>query len=271
MNKTIGIIGCGNMGGGILTGIIEKKAADCTKVMVSDKSEALLAALKIQYGISTTTDNTKAAAFADILFLVVKPFLLEQVVSEIRDFVKPETVIISVAAGKTISYISELFGKEIKLIRIMPNLAALVGDSMTAYVPNEAVTADELAEAAQLFNSFGKAAQLTENLMDIFTAISGSAPAYICTMLDAMADAAVLGGVPRQTAYTIVEQAMLGTAKYLLETGTTPAALKDMVCTPGGTSIEAVAEIERLGVRPAIMSAVKVCADKSAALAKPSK
>lgn len=269
MNKKIGIIGVGNMGGGILAGIINTHTATCSQIMVSDKSEALLNSLQAKHGIYVTTDNTKTAAFADILFLAVKPFLLEAVIKEIHTCITPSTIIVSVAAGKTISFISELFDKEIKLVRIMPNLAALVGDSMTAYVPTPSVTQNELADVLLLLNSFGKATQLTEGLMDIFTAISGSAPAYICTMLDAMADAAVLGGVPRQAAYTIVEQAMLGTAKYLLETGTTPSALKDMVCTPGGTSIEAVAEIERLGVRPAIMSAIKVCADKSSSLAKP--
>ncbi len=261
--KKIGIIGGGNMGGGIAGGIVSSGLVDPENVIVSDINEIGLRKLQDEYGIRTTTDNLELCMEADIIFLAVKPYLLADVVSEIRNDVNADALVISVAAGRTIASIEAMFGRELRLIRMMPNLGAVVGESMTGFSLNKNATEEDREDAGELLGSFGRCEEISESLMDVVTGVSGSAPAYICTMLDAMADAAVLNGMPRAKAYTFCEQAMLGTAKYLLETGTTPSALKDMVCTPGGTSITAVAEMERCGLRNAIISGINVCTDKS--------
>ncbi len=266
-NKTIGIIGGGNMGGGIISGIVSSGLVAPEHVIASDININGLEHLKESYGIRTTTNNVELCQEADIIFLVVKPHLLSVVVPEIRDVVNADALVVSVAAGRSISYIESLFDRQLKLVRIMPNLGAVVGESMTGFTGNALVDEDDLMDVQDILSSFGRCEQVPENLLDIVTGVSGSAPAYICTMLDAMADAAVLNGLPRAKAYTFAAQAMLGTAKYLLEMQTTPSALKDMVCTPGGTSIVAVAEMERLGIRSAIMAGVTACTEKSIAMA----
>jgi pyrroline-5-carboxylate reductase len=262
-SKIIGIIGGGNMGGGIARGIAASDIVPVNNIIVSDVSAKRRAELEDKYGVRTTAGNVELCSEADIIFLVVKPFLLAKVVDEIRDYVNEDALVISVAAGQSIKKVGDMFKRPIHLIRIMPNLGAVVGESMTGFTPNEFVTEEELADAAELFNSFGKCEQIDEKLMDVITAVSGSAPAYICTFIDAMADAAVLNGMPRAKAYTICEQALLGTAKYLLETKVTPSELKDMVCTPGGTSIEAVTVMEGLGLRGAVHAGVTACTEKS--------
>ncbi len=262
-SKVIGIIGGGNMGGGMIRGIVKAGVTNPDNIIMSDPSAEKRLELEADCGIRTTSNNVELCHEADIIFLAVKPFLLAGVIAEISDHVNAEALVISVAAGQTIERVEGMFGRKLRLIRIMPNLGAVVGESMTGYTPNELVTPEDIADAEELFTAFGKCEEIKESLMDVITAVSGSAPAYISTMIEAMADAAVLNGMPRAKAYTICEQAMLGTAKYLLETGTLPAALKDMVCTPGGTSIEAVAVMEREGIRGAIHAGVTACAEKS--------
>lgn len=262
-SKMIGVIGGGNMGGGIISGIVSSGLVKTDHLIASDVNLDSLNYLKERYGIKTTSNNKELCKSVDIIFLVVKPALLATVVPEIRDYIREDTLVISVAAGRPIAYVESLFERPIRLIRIMPNLGAVVGESMTGYTPNLLADEQNILDAEELFACFGRYELIPENLMDVVVAVGGSAPAYICTMLDAMADAAVLNGMPRRKAYTFVAQSMLGTAKYLLEMQTTPSILKDNVCTPGGTSIAAVSEMERLGARYAIMSAVNAAAEKS--------
>ena len=264
--KIIGIIGGGNMGGGIARGIVNAGVVNPENIIVSDTNPETLGKLQKSCGVCTTTDNKKLCEQADIIFLAVKPFLLADVIANVRDYVNADALVVSVAAGQTIERVERLFGRELHLVRIMPNLGAVVGESMTGYTLNSNVTAEDREDLVELLSSFGLCEEIAENLMDVITAVSGSAPAYIATMIDAMADAAVLNGMPRAKAYKICEQAMLGTAKYLLETGVTPCALKDMVCTPGGTSIEAVTVMEREGIRGAIHAGVTACTEKSRSL-----
>ena len=251
------------MGGGIAKGIASANIVSAQNIIVSDVSAKRRSELSEQLGVRTTAGNVELCSESDIIFLVVKPYLLAGVIEEIKDFVNEDALVISVAAGQTIERVESLFGRPMHLIRIMPNLGAVVGESMTGYTPNKNVTEDELSDAAELFNSFGKSEQIPENLMDVITAVSGSAPAYVCTFIDAMADAAVLNGMPRAKAYTICEQAVLGTARYMLETGVSPSELKDMVCTPGGTSIKAVTVMEKEGLRGAVHAGITACVEKS--------
>ena len=210
----------------------------------------------------------EAARKADILFLAVKPNMYAQVIEEIKDEVKEETVIVAIAAGKDIATIEGLFGKKVKVVRSMPNTPALVGEAMSAICHNDLVTKEELEDVKAIFNSIGKAEIVGEYLMDAVTGVSGSSPAYVYMFIEAMADAAVLGGMPRNLAYEFAAQSVLGAAKMVLETGMHPGALKDMVTSPAGTTIEAVAELERKGMRSAVISAVDKCITKSKAMSK---
>ena len=168
-----------------------------------------------------------------------------------------------IAAGKTIAAIEEAFGKEIKLVRAMPNTPALVGEAMSALCVNAHVTEAELSEVQAIFNSFGIAEVVPESLIDAFVGVSGSSPAYVYLFIEAMADGAVAEGMPRSQAYQFAAQAVLGSAKMVLETGKHPGELKDMVCSPAGTTIEAVRVLEKFGLRSAVIEAEKVCADMS--------
>ena len=268
MNKIIGVIGGGNMGGAIIGGIVGAGLVTPESVIVADRNEAGLEHLKETYGVRTVTDNRTAAAAADILFLAVKPFVYPAVIHEIRDLVRPETVIVSIAAGQTIAKVEELFEKPIRLMRVMPNTPALVGEAMSALSPNANMEPEETHEIETIFNSLGKAEIVPESLMDAVVGVSGSSPAYVYMFIEAMADAAVADGMPRAQAYKFAAQAVLGSAKMVLETGMHPGALKDMVCSPGGTTIEAVAVLEQEGFRNAVIKAQRACTEKSRDMAK---
>ena len=268
MQKKIGFIGGGNMGGAIIAGIRKANLVDGNALMVSDKNKEALKRLEENYEVLTTFDNKEVASFADILFLAVKPNLFSEVIAEIKDIVKKDVLIVSIAAGKTIKEIETTFGKNIKLVRTMPNTPAMVGEGMSALCPNEFVSEEEVIFVKEIFSSFGTAEVIKESLIDAVIGISGSSPAYVYMFIEAMADAAVMGGMPRKQAYTFAAQAVLGSAKMVLETGIHPGELKDMVCSPGGTTIEAVVELEKQGMRSAVMEAVKVCMDKSKAMSK---
>ena len=268
MQQKIGFIGGGNMGGAIISGIRKANLVENNALMVADKSKEALTRLKEQYEVLTTFDNKEVASFADILFLAVKPNLFPDVIAEIKDVIKDDIVIVSIAAGKTIKEIENTFGKTIKLVRTMPNTPAMVLEGMSALCPNAFVSDEEVAVVKEIFESFGKAEVIKEELIDAVIGVSGSSPAYVYMFIEAMADAAVMGGMPRKQAYTFSAQAVLGSAKMVLETGIHPGELKDMVCSPAGTTISAVAELEKQGMRSAVIEAVKACMDKSKAMSK---
>lgn len=268
MNQKIGFIGSGNMGSAMIAGIRKAGLVKGNELMASAKSEKTLVSLKERYDILTTLDNKEVAAFADILFLAVKPYMFPEVIAEIKDSIKEDALIVSVAAGKTIKDIENCFGRKIKLLRAMPNTPAMVGEAMSSISPNENVTEEETKLVQEIFNSFGVSEVVKESLIDAVIGVSGSSPAYVYMFIEAMADAAVLGGMPRKQAYTFAAQAVLGSAKMVLETGIHPGELKDMVCSPGGTTIEAVAELEKQGMRNAVIEAMKACMDRSREMSK---
>lgn len=263
-----GFIGCGNMGSAIIGGIIKNGIANADNIYVSDKSKIALDNINNSYGVYTSQDNTKIVSKVQILFLCVKPQLLYNVIDEIKSVVNSDTVIVSIVAGQSIEMIENAFEKEIKLVRVMPNTPALVGEGMSAMSPNGNVTDDEMKVVSDVFNSFGRGEIVSENLMDAVTAVSGSSPAYVFVMIEAMADAAVKGGMTRDKAYVFAAQAVLGSAKMLLETGKHPGELKDMVCSPAGTTIDAVAELEACGFRKSIINAMTKCMERSSELGK---
>ena len=172
-------------------------------------------------------------------------------------------IIVTIAPGQTIERLEHLFGKTLKLVRTMPNTPALVGEGITAVCKNKEVTEDELRYICKILEGFGKVEVVDEHLMDVVVSVSGSSPAYVFMFIEAMADAAVADGMPRKQAYEFAAQAVLGSAKMVLETGKHPGELKDMVCSPGGTTIEAVRVLEEKGLRSTIFEAMKACTKKA--------
>lgn len=268
MSKIIGFIGAGNMGQAILGGIVKAGLVASKNIIMSDLYEPSLEKAKGNYNIEITTDNKLVAKKSDILILAVKPNLYPIVINEIKDLVKDDVIIVTIAAGKSIESTEKSFGRELKVIRTMPNTPALVGEGMTAVCPNKLITDNDINEVSKLLNSFSKVEVVSESLIDAVTSVSGSSPAYVYMFIEAMADAAVLQGMPRDKAYKFAAQTVLGSAKMVLETGMHPGALKDMVCSPGGTTIEAVAELEAKGFRSAVISAMNKCYKKSQEMSK---
>lgn len=263
MKQTITFIGGGNMASAIIGGILGAHLAAKEQITATAKTEQTLASLNERFGIRTSLDNEAAAQNADIVFLAVKPYLFPEVIAQIKNAVKKDTLIVSIAAGQTITAIESMFGKEIKLVRAMPNTPALVGEAMSAVCVNPNITEEELALIVSIFNSFGKCEIIAESMMDAVIGVSGSSPAYVYMFIEAMADAAVADGMPRAQAYKFAAQSVLGSAKMVLETGRHPGELKDNVCSPGGTTIEAVAVLEQQGLRNAVITAQRACVQKS--------
>ena len=259
----VGFIGCGNMAGAIIGGIINKNILPREDLMASAVSEKTLCKIREELKITAYTDNKKLAEASDMIILSVKPFYLEKVIGEIRDAVTPDKVVVSIAAGKKLAWMEERFGKEVKRGRTMPNTPALVGEGVTGICHNGKVTEEELSRVCEIFRSFGKADMMTEQMIDVVGAVSGSSPAFAFMFIEAMADAAVAEGMPRAMAYEFAAQAVLGSAKMVLETGMHPGALKDMVCSPAGTTIEGVQALEEKGMRSAVMQAVRACVKKT--------
>jgi pyrroline-5-carboxylate reductase len=261
---TIGFIGLGNMAKAMIGGMLKQKKVVASDIIGSAHREETEQSIKEEYGIRVCRENKQAAAEADILFLAVKPLIMEQVIEEIREAVKPGAIVVSIAAGKTLSFLQETFHrKDVQLVRCMPNTPALVLEGMTGVCAGDEVRAADLELVLELLGAFGKASVVPERLMDAVVGVSGSAPAYVFLFIEAMADEAVAGGMPRQQAYQFAAQAVLGSAKMVLEMGKHPGELKDMVCSPGGTTIAAVKVLEEMGFRAAVMNAMEACMEKS--------
>ncbi|MDE7435143.1 MAG: pyrroline-5-carboxylate reductase [Lachnospiraceae bacterium] len=270
LQKKIGFIGGGNMGSAMIGGIISSGLVPPENLIVSARTQETLDRLSARYGIRTTLDNNQAAAESDILFLAVKPNLYESVIKSIRDTVSEQQIIVSIAAGQTLSRIESLFNKQAKLVRTMPNTPAMVLEAMSAVTPNEQMTEEDTQLILSIFRCFGRAEIVPESLMDAVVGVSGSSPAYVYMFIEAMADAAVQDGMPRAQAYTFAAQSVLGAAKMVLETGRHPGELKDAVCSPGGTTIAAVAKLEEQGLRNTVIAAQNTCSEKSRQMSKSS-
>lgn len=259
----LGFIGCGNMAKAMLKGILDKGTYKKDEIIVSRRNEETLEQIQKEYGVMVTSDNTEVARRADVLILAVKPYQFEDVIPEIAPYVSTDTLVVSIAAGQSISNIEKLFGKTIKLVRTMPNTPALVLAGASGMCFNDNVTSDEQAEAVSLFECFGIVAVVSESMIDTVIGVSGSSPAYVFMFIEAMADAAVADGMPRKQAYRLAAQTVYGSAKMVLETGKHPGELKDMVCSPGGTTIEAVRVLEEKGLRSAVIEGQKACVRKA--------
>ncbi|MCT4595353.1 MAG: pyrroline-5-carboxylate reductase [Anaeromicrobium sp.] len=263
MNKRIGFIGCGNMGGAMIGGIIKSGLVQPKNITVSDLDEKKLDHIKDSLGINTTTDSVELVNKSDIIILSVKPNIYDMVINSIKDNLTKDKLIVTIAAGVSLNHMENLLGPNYKIVRTMPNTPALVSEGMSALCPNKNISKEELHMIRAIFESFGKAELVKESLMDSVIGVSGSSPAYVFMFIEAMADAAVLGGMSRDNAYKFAAQSVLGSAKMVLQTGMHPGKLKDMVCSPGGTTIEAVSVLEKEGFRSSVIQGILACIDKS--------
>ena len=262
----LGFIGTGNMASAIMGGIIGKNIIPAEEIIGADLFAPGRERVKAQFGINVTDSNKEVVDNAEVIILSVKPQFYEDVINQIKGDIKENQIVITIAPGKTLAWLAEKFGKDVKIVRTMPNTPAMVGEGMTAMCPNEHLTEEEVAYVKSLLESFSRVEIVAERLMDVVVSVSGSSPAYVFMMIEAMADAAVSGGMPRPQAYQFAAQAVLGSAKMVLDTGKHPGELKDMVCSPAGTTIEAVRTLEERGFRSAIIEAMKVCEEISKSL-----
>ena len=262
----LGFIGCGNMASAIMSGIISNGLIQADEIVGADVFAPSREKAKETLGIQIAENNIEVVQKADAFVLSIKPQFYAQVIAEIKDYVKENQIIITLAPGKTLKWLEEQFGKPVKVVRTMPNTPAMVQEGMTAACASTSVTAEELAYVCDILKAFGDVEVVPEKLMDAVVAVSGSSPAYVFMMIEAMADAAVAEGMPRNQAYKFAAKAVMGSAKMVLETGKHPGELKDMVCSPGGTTIEAVKVLEETGFKSALMQAMEVCAEKSRSL-----
>lgn len=268
-NKTIGFIGLGNMAKAIIGGLLKKEFVTKEQIIGSAKTEKTLLKVRNDFGIMTYPDNCEVAKNADILILAVKPQMIDGVLEEIKNSLKEDVLVISILAGKTIEYLEKGIGKKVKLARCMPNVASFVGEGCTGICYNDACLDGDKILVTDILESIGMAKEVTENLMDAVIGASGSSPAFVFMMIEAMADAVVKAGMRRDLAYEMVAQAVYGSAKLVLESEKAlgekmhPAQLKDMVCSPGGTTIEGVKALEEGGFRGTLIDAVEATIQKS--------
>ena len=259
--STIGFIGAGNMGSAVISGMVIRGGVNAADVYVTDpKVTDDIKALGVNVcEIEETVKNS------DYIVLAVKPNIMGDILERISKINQTEEkVFITIAAGIDIAYMKNGLGKKRKIVRVMPNLPMSVGEGMSVICASDEVGETELAAAVKIFSCVGKTAVSTnEDMIDKCIAINGSAPAYVFMFIEALADGAVKNGVPRKDAYEIAAQTVLGSAKLILDSDKHPGVLKDMVCSPGGTTIEAVCSLEENGFRNAVIKAVEACTEKA--------
>lgn len=256
-------IGCGNMGSAIMGGILKSGLASKEDITGADPYALAREKAAGQFGIQTSDNNSEAVRGADVILIAVKPQGLEKAVEGLDRVITDEQLVISIVAGQSLERLEGLLGSDKKIVRVMPNTPALVGEGISAWCVNGHVNDADKETVQKVLTSFGEAEEIPENLMGVVTSLSGSSPAYVFEFIEAMADAAVLDGMPRAQAYHFAAQTVLGSAKMVLETGRHPGELKDMVCSPAGTTIAGVAALEKGGFRGTVIDAVHACTEKA--------
>ena len=243
-------------------GIIKKQIIPAQEIIGADLFAPGRERAKEQFGIQVTDSNKEVVDKAEVIVLSVKPQFYEDVINEIKGDIKESQIIITIAPGKTLAWLAEKFGKDVKIVRTMPNTPAMVGAGMTAACPNEHITEEEMAYIRTLLECFSRVEMIPERLMDVVVSTSGSSPAYVFMMIEAMADAAVSAACQDHW-HISLRHRQFWKRQDGLDTGRHPGDLKDMVCSPAGTTIEAVRVLEERGFRSAIFEAMKVCEEIS--------
>ncbi|MDL2235565.1 pyrroline-5-carboxylate reductase [Christensenellaceae bacterium OttesenSCG-928-L17] len=266
MKFQLGILGVGNMGEAMLKGILEKHAMDAENIAIFDQSEARTNNMKDTYRVTGRLSAKELIEQADVILLAVKPNVCAAVVKENAKALKNKAILSIVTGWKIQDYTALV--PDCRVLPIMPNTPCMVGAGMSVFSQNHTLTAEEYAFAKTLFEAVGLVDESSEALMPAITGVSGSGPAYVYMFIEALADGGVAEGLPRAQAYQLAAQTVLGAAKMVLDTGTHPGALKDAVCSPGGTTILAVSALEHAGFRAAVLDAVSVCTNKARELQK---
>ena len=261
--QTIGFLGTGNMAEALIKGLTAAEVVAPSQIHGSDPRQARCDELGARYGISVTTDNREVVAHAEIVVLSVKPQILPGVLDEIAPHLKPHALVISIAAGTPVAAIERRLKSGTRVVRTMPNTPALVGAGATAIAGGGHATTEDLEIARRIFDAVGTTVILDEEQLDAVTGLSGSGPAYVFLIIEALSDAGVKMGLSRYNALALAAQTVLGSAKLLLETGEHPGRLKDMVTSPGGTAIAGIATLEAGGLRTTLINAVEAATRRS--------
>lgn len=272
-DKRIGIIGAGAMGSALCRGVIQAEAAPANRILVFDPHPDQIQKLQQSLNVKRAESNGQVAKYTDIVVLAVKPDMVAPILDEIseslrREDGKPLPLVISIAAGVPLAKLEAHVGDSVPVIRAMPNTPAQVGKGACAYCRGAHVTDAHAQQAQAIFESFGTAVEVPESYMDAVTALSGSGPAYVYLMIEALVDGGVKVGLPRGIAHQLAAQTVLGAAKMVIETGMHPAQLRDMVTTPAGTTIEAIAALEQSGLRAALIDAIERATRRSRELGR---
>jgi pyrroline-5-carboxylate reductase len=263
-HKKIGFIGSGNMGEALISGLISSGSSDPLHIICSDVSEERLEQMASTYAVTVTTDNLKVVRESDIVIYAIKPQIMASVLMETAEALDMSKIVISIAAGVPLAAIESCLNKDLRLIRVMPNVAVAVKEGAAAVAAGVHTQPEDIQLAMAIFNSVGKCIFLKENyLMDAVTGLSGSGPAYIFMIVDALADAGVKMGLSRRHSLLLASQTILGAAKLLQETKAHPGALKDSVTSPGGTAIAGLHTLEKGGLRTTLINAVEAATQRS--------
>ncbi|HSB68791.1 MAG TPA: pyrroline-5-carboxylate reductase [Candidatus Methylomirabilis sp.] len=266
--KRLAFVGGGNMGEALLRGLLAAKLVEAGDLLVSDVREDRLSFLRETYGVGTHANNADAVGPADLVVLAVKPQVMGRALDDLRHALDEKKLVVSIAAGIPISFIADRFSFPLRVVRAMPNTPALILEGVSALAPGIHATPEDLQTARRLFEAVGKVVILDESLLDAVTGLSGSGPAYLFLVIEALADAGVKVGLPRDVAHLLAAQTVLGAARMALETGRHPGQLKDMVTSPGGTTIAGLHALEQGGVRAAFFNAVEAATLRSRELGK---
>ncbi|MFQ5811107.1 MAG: pyrroline-5-carboxylate reductase [Armatimonadota bacterium] len=266
--KEFGIIGTGVMGAGLARSLIDCGKLAASDIILSDVRQDALPALADELNVSVTGDNADAVAGARMVVLAVKPQQLEAVLQEVGGGVSSQQLLVSIAAGVPTATIREHVAADVPVLRVMPNICCIVGQGAFAYCAPPPATAEHAAQLEDLLGAIGQVVQVQESLMDAVTGLSGSGPAFVALFIEALADGGVAAGLRREEAQTLAAQTALGTAAMVLETQVHPSALKDLVCSPAGTTITGLRALRRGGMQNAVMDAVVAAAKRSADLGR---
>lgn len=267
-NKSIVVIGAGNMGGAILTGAVKSGVATAADVTAVDLDEGLLAQHKDQLGVKTSTDAGSVVGDADLILLALKPQIWKAVVNLFAGAVSPTATVVSIMAGIRTDALEKVFSDGVAIVRSMPNLMAQVGEAASGLCAGRAAREDNLAQAEALLGAVGMTVRVDESQMDAVTGLSGSGPAFVFVLIDALADGGVRAGLPRPIAQQLATQTVLGAAKMVLESNESPSVLKERVTSPGGTTIAGIRALEDGGFRASLMAAVEAAAARSQELSE---
>jgi pyrroline-5-carboxylate reductase len=265
---TIGFIGAGNMAEALIRGLLESKLVTADRLVASDVLEARRQRINDGYGVQAVAENREVAVKASIIIMAVKPQDMGSVLKEIAGAVDETKTVMSIAAGTPIAFIADHLPAKARIVRVMPNAPALVLAGAAAIARGEHATRGDLQVAERIFSAVGKAVVVEEKQLDAVTGLSGSGPAYVFLFIEALSDGGVRAGLPREVARLLAAQTVLGAAKMVLESGRHPAELKDLVASPGGTTIAGLQAMERGALRGAVMAAVEAATARSRELAK---